>query len=482
MARYDARRAASDATFWIGRRSATTSRLPYVVRLLVSGEGRIFLAVRDTWPRGTDVFCHQLPSWPDDAEIIEEVPIEACWRVGAAVHLVLRRPRQRRSLFVWTRKGERTLVFWRSEASMRRARPGIRVPLARDFGERLTIAIDSGERYPWRFVGRPVTAERRRLPVGDYALVVDEEVTAAVERKTPQDLASAATGGQLGLTLAELGQTRHAAIVVEGRLSDVIKEADRVRPGWLMNIIAALQVEHPRVAWIAHRGAVRAAAARHRPRGGDRGDRMDQPLRGAALWSHAGHRRHGSRGARQGRAAAHHRRGNETTLRGTIVVMPPFRGPEAVDISLTVNGQRATAHLPPQRSLLELLRGPLGLTGTKLVCNAGNCGACTVLVEDRPVYSCITLAVACQGKRVETIEGISKDGALHPVQEAFIDHDAYQCGFCTPGQVMSIVSLLRTTAKPTEDEMRRAVTGNLCRCGAYVNIVRAGMSAARRSK
>jgi hypothetical protein len=242
--------AVSDTTFWIGRRSATTSRLPYVIRLLVSGEGRIFLAVRDTWPRGTDVFCQQVPSWPDDAEIIEEVPIESCWRVGAAVHLVLRRPRQRRSLFVWTKKGQRTLVFWRSDASMRRARPGIRVPLARDFGEPIRVAVDSGERYPWRFAGRPASTERRRLPVGDYALLVSDEVTAAVERKTPQDLASAATGGQLGLTLAELGQTRHAAIVVEGRLSDVIKEADRVRPGWLMNIIAALQVEHPRVAWM----------------------------------------------------------------------------------------------------------------------------------------------------------------------------------------------------------------------------------------
>src|SRR6185295_14787571 len=112
--------------------------------------------------------------------------------------------------------------------------------------------------------------------------------------------------------------------------------------------------------------------------------------------------------------------------------MPPVRMPDAVDISLTVNGQGATAHLPSQRSLLELLRGELGLTGTKLVCNAGNCGACTVLVDDRPVYSCITLAVACEGKRVETIEGISKDGALHPVQEAFIEHDAYQCGCCAP--------------------------------------------------
>jgi xanthine dehydrogenase YagT iron-sulfur-binding subunit len=162
--------------------------------------------------------------------------------------------------------------------------------------------------------------------------------------------------------------------------------------------------------------------------------------------------------------------------------MPPFRGPDAVDISLEVNGRAATAHLAPQRSLLELLRGPLGLTGTKLVCNAGTCGACTVLVDDRPVYSCITLAIACEGKRVETIEGISKDGALHPVQEAFIDHDAYQCGFCTPGQVMSIVALLRAKSRPTEDEMRRAVTGNLCRCGAYVNIVKAGMSASRRGK
>lgn len=137
--------------------------------------------------------------------------------------------------------------------------------------------------------------------------------------------------------------------------------------------------------------------------------------------------------------------------------------------------------MPSQRSLLELLRGELGLTGTKLVCNAGNCGACTVIVDDRPVYSCITLAVACAGKRVETIEGISTDGALHPVQEAFIEHDAFQCGFCTPGQVMSIVALLRAKSKPSEDDMRRAVAGNLCRCGAYVNIVKAGMSAARRS-
>ncbi|HVR89357.1 MAG TPA: ERCC4 domain-containing protein [Candidatus Limnocylindria bacterium] len=236
--------------FWIGRFPGAGTRLPYVLRLPVSGEGRIFLAARETWPRGTDVFCYQLPSWPDEADVIDEVPIEACWRVGAAVHLVLRRRANRRSLFVWTKKGERTLVFWRSDASMRRARPGIRVPLARGFGERLSIVVDLAEKYPWRFAGREVTTERRSLPVGDYALVRDDEIVAVVERKTPADLATAAIGGQLGLALAELGQTRHAALVVEGRLSDVLKAGERTRPGWLLNVLAALQAEHPRVSWM----------------------------------------------------------------------------------------------------------------------------------------------------------------------------------------------------------------------------------------
>jgi hypothetical protein len=237
-------------TFWLGRNPAGGSRLPYLLRLPVAGEGRLFLAARESWPRGTDVFCYQVAEWPAEAEIVEEVPVESCWRVGAAVHLVLQRRTNRRSLFVWTRKGDRTLIFWRSDASMRRARPGIRVPLARAFGERLTIAVDVGERYPWRFAGRDATTERRRLPVGDYALVRDDEIVAVVERKTPADFASAAIGGQLGLALAELGHTAHAALVVEGRLSDVLKAADRVKPGWLMNVIAALQAEHAGVSWM----------------------------------------------------------------------------------------------------------------------------------------------------------------------------------------------------------------------------------------
>jgi aerobic-type carbon monoxide dehydrogenase small subunit (CoxS/CutS family) len=159
-----------------------------------------------------------------------------------------------------------------------------------------------------------------------------------------------------------------------------------------------------------------------------------------------------------------------------------LRGPEPTDIALVVNGQHTTVRVPPRRTLLDTLRESLGLTGTKRVCDEGTCGACTVLVDDRPVYACMTLAVACEGKRVETIEGLAKDGELHPVQRAFIDADAFQCGFCTPGQIMSIVGLLRTSSTPSEDDVRRAVAGNLCRCGAYPNIVAAGVSAGRRKR
>jgi xanthine dehydrogenase YagT iron-sulfur-binding subunit len=156
------------------------------------------------------------------------------------------------------------------------------------------------------------------------------------------------------------------------------------------------------------------------------------------------------------------------------------RGPGPIDVTLTVNGETVTVRAAPRRTLLDTLRENLGLTGTKKVCDEGTCGACTVIVEGRPVYSCMTLAVACEGKRVETIEGLSKEDELHPVQRAFIDADAFQCGFCTPGQIMSVVALLRENSAPTEDDVCRAVAGNLCRCGAYPNIVKAGVSAGRR--
>ncbi len=162
--------------------------------------------------------------------------------------------------------------------------------------------------------------------------------------------------------------------------------------------------------------------------------------------------------------------------------VPPARGPDAVDVALSVNGRPVKVRVRPVRSLLDTLREDLGLTGAKKVCNEGDCGACTVLVDGRPVYSCLTLAIACEGKNVETIEGMTVNGRLHPVQEAFIEHDAYQCGFCTPGQVMSVVALLRTNSAPSADDVKRAIAGNLCRCGAYTNIVAAGVAAARKAR
>lgn len=158
---------------------------------------------------------------------------------------------------------------------------------------------------------------------------------------------------------------------------------------------------------------------------------------------------------------------------------PPFSGPGAVDVALEVNGDAVTVHVPPHRTLLDTLRETLGLTGAKRVCDEGACGACTVLLDGEPVYSCLTLAVACAGRSVRTVEGLSTDG-LHPVQQAFIDHDAFQCGFCTPGQIMSCVALLERNASPTTEDVLRAVSGNLCRCGAYPNIVAAALSAAKK--
>jgi len=165
---------------------------------------------------------------------------------------------------------------------------------------------------------------------------------------------------------------------------------------------------------------------------------------------------------------------------GHVPKTPQFIGPGAVDVAFEVNGDGVSVHVPPHRTLLDTLRETLGLTGAKRVCDEGTCGACTILLDGEPVYSCMTLAVACAGRAVETVEGLSTERGLHPVQEAFIEHDAFQCGFCTPGQIMSCVGLLRHTSSPTADDVLRAVSGNLCRCGAYPNIVAAALSAAKQ--
>lgn len=153
-------------------------------------------------------------------------------------------------------------------------------------------------------------------------------------------------------------------------------------------------------------------------------------------------------------------------------------GPNKVPIDLTVNERKQVLEVEPRRTLAEALRVDLGLTGTKVACEMGNCGACTVLVDGMPVYSCLTLALDCADKTVSTIEGLSDAGELHALQSAFIREDALQCGFCTPGQLMSAYALLQRTPHPTEEEVIEGMSGNLCRCGAYRGIMRAVLSAA----
>lgn len=151
---------------------------------------------------------------------------------------------------------------------------------------------------------------------------------------------------------------------------------------------------------------------------------------------------------------------------------------QRLPVTLTVNGSDQHLLVEPRHTLLDTLRDELRLTGTKKVCDMGNCGACTVQVDGLPVYSCLTLAVEADGREVRTIEGVAPPDGLDPVQEAFIRTDAFQCGFCTPGQIMSLRALLDGNDDPTDDDIQNAVSGNLCRCGAYRNILRAGRLAA----
>jgi xanthine dehydrogenase YagT iron-sulfur-binding subunit len=146
---------------------------------------------------------------------------------------------------------------------------------------------------------------------------------------------------------------------------------------------------------------------------------------------------------------------------------------EAVAVTLTVNGTRRDLKLDPRTTVLDLLREHLDLTGTKKGCDQGQCGACTVLIDGRRVNSCLTFAVMHDGAQITTVEGLATDGALHPLQQAFIDHDAFQCGYCTPGQICSAAGLIAEGRAKTAEEIRELMSGNICRCGAYPNIVAA---------
>ena len=152
----------------------------------------------------------------------------------------------------------------------------------------------------------------------------------------------------------------------------------------------------------------------------------------------------------------------------------------AHSITVTVNGRREYLTVPSHMTLLQMLREKLALTGTKNGCAAGECGACTVLVDGEPVNSCMMLALEADGCEVTTVQGLAEDGQLSPLQQAFVDHNAVQCGFCTPGMLASAHALLKRNPDPSEQEIREALVGNLCRCTGYLRIVQAVQSAAQK--
>jgi xanthine dehydrogenase YagT iron-sulfur-binding subunit len=159
----------------------------------------------------------------------------------------------------------------------------------------------------------------------------------------------------------------------------------------------------------------------------------------------------------------------------------PKTSPDPVSVTLTINGTRHAVTVDPRTTLLDLLREHLDLTGTKKGCDQGQCGACTILVDGRRINSCLTFAAMYDGVHITTIEGLAQGGTLHPLQQAFIDQDAFQCGYCTPGQICSGVGLMSEARARTAEEIRELMSGNICRCGAYTNIVAAIRQAMGRS-
>jgi carbon-monoxide dehydrogenase small subunit len=154
---------------------------------------------------------------------------------------------------------------------------------------------------------------------------------------------------------------------------------------------------------------------------------------------------------------------------------------DAIPISLTINGERRQAFVQPWHTLLHVLRDVLHLSGTKRGCNQGICGACSVMVDGAVVRGCLTIAANCEDRAITTIEGLAKGNALSPVQQAFLDVGAVQCGFCMPGMIVAATALLKRTPKPSADQIREGLSGNLCRCSGYVKVIRAVQSASERS-
>lgn len=160
----------------------------------------------------------------------------------------------------------------------------------------------------------------------------------------------------------------------------------------------------------------------------------------------------------------------------------PVLGPGKVNITLNINGASRSTSVEPRITLLDALRNDLDITGAKRVCDRATCGACTVVMDGNVVYACSVLAIEAQGKKIQTVEGLEQNGRLHPVQQAFVDNDAQQCGFCTPGFVMACKNMLDKHPAPTQDQIEMGLGGNLCRCGTYHGIKAAVAQAARQSR
>jgi ERCC4 domain len=232
-------------TFRIARNPDPESTLQYVLWVPV-GPKPLVIKARETWPRTAKVYCHR-GEWPDDPDIVEETPVRSCVRRGVAIDLVLDRHRENRSQFVVTTlKGGREGIFWQTAKTTRKTRPGMRLPTRRSAAGVLEIAVDTRERYAWKFERQQVALTKRALIVGDYAVEVDGIVVGVVERKKLAELAGNVVDGSLLVTLAELATARRAAIVVEDRWADVFR-LSYVAPSMVAEMLAAAQVRYPNV-------------------------------------------------------------------------------------------------------------------------------------------------------------------------------------------------------------------------------------------
>lgn len=234
-----------DDVFRIARNPEGESTLPFLLRIPLP-DGPLILKAKDAWPRTGKVYCHR-SEWPENPEIVEEVPVRVARRRGVAIDLVLDRARESRSQFVITTlKGGREGIFWQTARTARKTRPGMRLPTKRSASGVLDILVDTREKYPWKFERQQAATTRRALTIGDYAVELDDEVVAVVERKRLPELAGNVVDGSLLLTLGELSAVARSAVVVEDRWADVFR-LEHVAPAMVAEMLAAAQVRYPDV-------------------------------------------------------------------------------------------------------------------------------------------------------------------------------------------------------------------------------------------